>query len=167
MSLDTEAFATHERWMRVALDEARLAGEAGDVPVGAVIVHEGVPIGRGRNQVEVHKDPTAHAEILAIGAAASTLGDWRLDACTLYTTLEPCTMCAGAILLGRPRCIVYGARDPRAGALVSAGELLGTNPYNLDFEVVGGVLEAECADLLRAFFRRLREGAAACEPGSR
>ncbi|MBU0741899.1 nucleoside deaminase [bacterium] len=142
--------------MRVALEEARLAGDAGDVPVGTVIVREGVPIGRGRNQVEVQKDPTAHAEILAIGAAASTLGDWRLDECILYTTLEPCTMCAGAILLGRPRCIVYGARDPRAGALVSTGDLLAANPYNLDFEVIGGILEAECADLLRTFFRDLR-----------
>ncbi len=157
MCLEGEAFATHERWMRVALEEARLAGDAGDVPVGAVVVKDGAPIGRGRNQVEVQKDPTAHAEILALGAAAATLGDWRLDECALYTTLEPCTMCAGAILLGRPRRIVYGACDPRAGALVSTGDLLGTNPYNLEFEVVGGILEAECADLLRDFFRRLRE----------
>jgi len=149
-------FATHERWMRSALDEARLAAEAGDVPVGAVIVRDGVPVGRGRNQVEVQKDPTAHAEILAIGAATATIGDWRLDDCTLYTTLEPCTMCAGAILLARPRCIVWGAPDPRAGALVSTAGLLGANPYNLEFEQVGGILEAECAELLRNFFRRLR-----------
>jgi tRNA(adenine34) deaminase len=151
-----EDFATHERWMRVALEQARLAGEAGDVPVGAVLVRDGVPVGRGRNQVEVQKDPTAHAEILAIGAAAATVGDWRLDDCTLYTTLEPCTMCAGAILLARPRRVVYGAPDPRAGALVSTGALLDGNPYNLEFEVVGGILESECADLLQTFFRRLR-----------
>jgi tRNA(adenine34) deaminase len=149
-------FATHERWMRIALEEAGLAGEAGDVPVGAVVVRDGVPIGKGRNQVEVLKDPTAHAEILALGAAASTLGDWRLDDCTLYSTLEPCTMCAGAVLLGRPRRIVYGAPDPRAGALASTSRLLADNPYNLDFEVIGGILEAESADLLRTFFRRLR-----------
>ena len=149
-------FATHERWMRLALEEARLAGEAGDVPVGAVIVRDGVPVGRGRNRVEAQNDPTAHAEILALGAAAATVGDWRLDDCTLYATLEPCTMCAGAVLLSRPRRVVYGAPDPRAGALVSTGTLLADNPYNLDFEVIGGILEADCADLLRAFFRRLR-----------
>ncbi len=150
-------FATHEQWMRIALDEARLAAEAGDVPVGAVVVRDGCLVGKGRNQVEVSTDPTAHAEILALGAASSTLGDWRLDDCTLYSTLEPCTMCTGAIMLGRPRRIVYGAPDPRAGALVSKSRLLVDNPYNLDFEVVGGILEAESAELLRAFFRRLRD----------
>jgi tRNA(adenine34) deaminase len=113
-------------------------------------------LGRGRNQVEVLKDPTAHAEILALGAASTALGDWRLDDCTLYSTLEPCTMCAGAVLLGRPRRIVYGAPDPRAGALVSTARLLEFNPYRLAFEVLGGVLEDECSELLRDFFRRLR-----------
>ncbi len=156
MDLDSGLFVSHERWMRLALAEARAAGEAGDVPVGAVVVHRDRVIGRGRNQVEALKDPTAHAEILALGAAAASLGDWRLDECTLYSTLEPCTMCAGAVLLGRPRLIVYGAVDPRAGALVSTARLLETNPYRLAFEVLGGVLEAECADLLRDFFRRLR-----------
>ena len=153
---DEPDFATHERWMRLALDEAREAGEAGDVPVGALVVRDGAVIGRGRNRVEALKDPTAHAEILALGAAAGAVGDWRLDACTLYSTLEPCTMCAGAILLGRPRRIVYAAPDPRAGALVSTRRLLEDNPYNLEFEVVSGILEAESAELLRAFFRRLR-----------
>lgn len=156
MDLAPGPFSAHERWMRLALDEARASGEAGDVPVGAVVVVQDRVIGRGRNQVEVLKDPTAHAEIIALGAAAAALGDWRLDECTLYTTLEPCTMCAGAVLLGRPRRIVYGAADPRAGALVSTARLLESNPYRLDFEVLGGVLEAECADLLRDFFRRLR-----------
>lgn len=155
--MDPSEFATHERWMQMALEEARLAAEAGDVPVGAVVVQSGRLLGRGHNQVEVLKDPTAHAEILAIGAAAATLGDWRLEECTLYSTLEPCTMCCGAILLGRPPTLVYGARDPRAGAVESAARLLGENPYNLPFEVVGGILEPECAELLRAFFRRLRQ----------
>ena len=150
------SFGSHERWMRLALAEARAAGEAGDVPVGAVVVQGDRILGRGRNQVEVLKDPTAHAEILALGAASTALGDWRLDDCTLYSTLEPCTMCAGAVLLGRPRRIVYGAPDPRAGALVSTARLLEANPYRLAFEVLGGVLEDECAQLLRDFFRRLR-----------
>ncbi len=147
---------THERWMTLALAEAREAAAAGDVPVGAVVVRDGRLLGRGHNQVEALGDPTAHAEILALGAAAATLGDWRLDGCTLYATLEPCTMCAGAILLARPSCLVFGARDPRAGAVVSARRLLADNPYNLDCEVVEGVLADECAELLRAFFRRLR-----------
>jgi tRNA(adenine34) deaminase len=124
-----------------------------------VVVRDGRLLGRGHNQVEVLKDPTAHAEILAIGAAAASLGDWRLEDCTLYSTLEPCTMCCGAVLLGRPPRIVYGARDPRAGAVDSVARLLGDNPYNLAFEIVGGVLEEECAEVLRDFFRRLRRGA--------
>lgn len=152
------AFATHERWMRAALDEARRAGEAGDVPIGAVVVLDGRIIGRGHNRVEALKDPTAHAEILALGAAAAAVGDWRLDECTLYTTLEPCTMCSGAILLGRPRRLVYGATDPRAGTVGSTANLLEGNPYNLEFEVIGGILAAECAEEIRAFFRRLRKG---------
>ena len=149
-------FATDERWMREAIAEARLAAEAGDVPVGAVVVKGASIIGRGHNQVEQSKDPTAHAEILALGAAASALGDWRLDDCTLYSTLEPCTMCSGAILLGRPGRIVYGATDPRAGAVESTAALLEDNPYNLEFTVVPGVLAEECAALLTAFFRTLR-----------
>ncbi len=158
MTDDLEIFATHERWMRAAIDEARLAGEAGDVPIGAVVVHEGRIVGRGHNQVEVLNDPTAHAEILAIGAAASSVGDWRLDECALYTTLEPCTMCCGAVMLSRPRLVVYGARDPRAGAVESASRLLEGNPYNLEFEVVEGILGDECASLLKDFFGRLRRG---------
>ena len=153
-----DAFATHERFMHAALDEARQAGEAGDVPIGAVVVHEGKIVGRGRNQVEVLNDPTAHAEILALGAAASAIGDWRLDDCILYTTLEPCTMCSGAVLLARPRLVVYGTRDPRAGAVDSAAQLLRGNPYHLEFEVVEGILADECAGVLKEFFGRLRRG---------
>jgi tRNA(adenine34) deaminase len=123
-----------------------------------VVVLENRVIGRGHNQVERLKDPTAHAEILALGAAAATIGDWRLDACSLYSTLEPCTMCSGAIMLGRPGLIVYGAKDPRAGAVESASTLLQDNPYNLEFRVVTGILEAECVELLKSFFRDLRHG---------
>ena len=149
---------TDRHWMSVALAEARRAAAAGDVPVGAVVVREGRLLGRGHNRVEALPDPTAHAEILALGAAAAALGDWRLDGCTLYATLEPCTMCCGAILLSRPARLVYGAPDPRAGAVVSTARLLADNPYNLAVETVGGVLAAESAELLRGFFRRLREG---------
>lgn len=151
-----QSFATHEQWMRAAIDEAEKAGEAGDVPVGAVVVHDGRVVGRGHNRVEALKDPTAHAEILALGAASATIGDWRLDECVLYSTLEPCTMCSGAILLSRPRLIVFGADDLRAGAVRSTARLLEGNPYHLDFEVIGGILAAECGDLLREFFRRVR-----------
>jgi len=153
---------TDRHWMSLALAEARAAAAAGDVPVGAVVVRDGKLLGRGHNRVEGLADPTAHAEILALGAAASALGDWRLEGCTLYATLEPCTMCCGAILLARPARLVYGAPDPRAGAVVSTARLLEGNPYNLDVEVVGDVLADESAELLRAFFRRLRE-----RPGTR
>ncbi|HPF35065.1 MAG TPA: tRNA adenosine(34) deaminase TadA [Candidatus Krumholzibacteria bacterium] len=158
------SFATHERWMRAALDEARQAGEAGDVPIGAVVVRGGRIIGRGHNRVEALKDPTAHAEILALGAAAAEVGDWRLDDCALYTTLEPCTMCSGAILLGRPRLLVYGAPDPRAGTVGSTADLLAANPYNLEFEVVRGILGEECGEVIRDFFRRLRQAGKGSEP---
>ncbi len=150
-------FAADERCMRLAIAEAQKAGEKGDVPIGAVVVRDGQVIGRGHNQVEQLGDPTAHAEILAIGAACNSLSDWRLDGCVLYSTLEPCTMCSGAMMLARIGRLVYGARDPRAGAVRSVGRLLDGNPYNLEIEVVEGVLEPECGDLLRDFFRRLRE----------
>lgn len=150
-------FAADERLMRLAIAEARLAGEKGDVPIGAVVVRDGQIVGRGHNQVEQLDDPTAHAEILAIGAACNSVGDWRLEGCTLYSTLEPCTMCSGALMLARIGRLVFGARDPRAGTVRSVGELLEGNPYNLEVEVVEGVLADECGDLLREFFRGLRE----------
>ena len=151
------AFAPHERWLGEALREAAAAAAEGEVPVGAVVVRDGSILGRGRNQVETLRDPTAHAEILALGAAAGTLGDWRLDGCTLYVTLEPCTMCCGALLLARIGRLVYGASDPRAGAVVSTARLLVGNPYRLNVEVLGGVAAAEAAEQLRDFFRRRRE----------
>lgn len=150
------AFGSHEQWLKVALNEARLAAEAGEVPVGAVVVRDGAVIGRGHNQVERLQDPSAHAEILAVGAAASAGESWRLDDATLYVTLEPCTMCCGALLLARVGRLVFGAADPRAGGVVSTGRLLEGNPYHHRVEVVGGILAAECGALLSDFFRERR-----------
>lgn len=142
--------------MAEALKEARLAGDRGEVPVGAVVVREGSVIGRGHNQVESLQDPTAHSEILAIGAAGGHGEDWRLDETTLYVTLEPCTMCCGAILLARVGTVVFGAADPRAGGVVSRGRLLDGNPYRHRVEVVGGISAEECGSLLAEFFRSRR-----------
>jgi len=149
-------FHSHERWLREALEEANLALGKGEVPVGAVVVHNDRIIGRGHNLVESLKDPTAHAEILAIGAAAGQGDSWRLDDSTLYVTLEPCTMCSGAILLARVSRVVFGASDPRAGAVASTARLLEGNPYNHGVEIVGGILAQECTTLLKDFFREKR-----------
>jgi len=149
-------FRSHERWMREALGEARQAAEMGEVPVGAVVVRDGRILGRGHNQVERLKDPTAHAEVLAIGAAAGQGESWRLDDSTLYVTLEPCTMCSGALLLARVGRVVFGAADPRAGVVASKGRLLAGNPYNHPVEIVGGILADECGGLLTEFFREKR-----------
>jgi tRNA(adenine34) deaminase len=151
------SFRSHERWMAEALKEARLAGDKQEVPVGAVVVRDGCVIGRGHNQVESLRDPTAHAEILAIGAAGGYGGDWRLAEAALYVTLEPCMMCCGAILLARLDKVVFGASDPRAGAVVSSGRLLDGNPYRHRVEVVGGISAGDCGALLTDFFRSRRE----------
>jgi tRNA(adenine34) deaminase len=149
--------------MAEALREASAARDAGEVPVGAVVVRDGVVLGRGRNQVEGLRDPTAHAEVLAIGAAAGAVGDWRLDGATIYVTLEPCTMCCGALLLARVGRVVFGAADPRAGCVVSTARLLDGNPYRQRVQAVGGIAAAECSALLLDFFRRARdEGGRAC-----
>ncbi len=149
-------FAAHERWMAEALKEARAAAGRDEVPVGAVVVRDGRVIGRGSNQVEQLQDPTAHAEILAIGAAAGAGQSWRLDDATLYVTLEPCTMCCGAILLARVGRLVYGAPDPRAGAVVSTARLLDGNPYRHGLETVGGIAGEACTAILQDFFRARR-----------
>lgn len=143
-------------FMRQALREAEAAARGGEVPIGCVIVKDGKIIGRGRNSMETLKDPTAHAEILAIGAACAALGNWRLEGCTLYVTLEPCPMCAGAILNGRVSRVVYGSRDKRLGALGSTYDILEKNPINRVVEVADGVMAEECLDLLKSFFRDLR-----------
>jgi len=142
----------HEAWMDVALAEAALAPTHGDVPVGAVVVRDGVELGRGRNRREIDGDPTAHAEVVAIRAAAAALGTWRLDGCTLVVTLEPCTMCAGALVQARIGTLVYGADDPKAGAVVSLFDAVRDPRLPHTTEVVRGVRAAESSALLRAFF---------------
>jgi tRNA(adenine34) deaminase len=155
-----------EEGMRVALREARAADESDEVPVGCVIVHEGTVIGRGHNQVEGLQDATAHAEIVAIGAASNSLQSWRLAECTLYVTLEPCAMCAGAMVLARVGRLVYGAADPKAGACGSVLDVIHERRLNHRVEVSAGVLAEECGALLRTFFsRKRREAAEKAEPG--
>lgn len=142
--------------MQAALEEARRAEADGEVPVGAVVVHEGRIIARGRNRTETLPDPTAHAEVLALREAAARLGSWRLPGCSLYVTLEPCAMCAGALVLSRIDQLVYGADDPKAGMCGSLGNVVQDPRLNHRVEVERGVLAEECGDLLRAFFRRRR-----------
>ena len=141
-----------EEWMRGALAQAREALGHGDVPIGAVVVHDGRVIGSGHNERERLQDPTAHAEVLALREAAAALGSWRVLGSTLYVTLEPCAMCAGAIVLSRIPRVVYGTTDPKAGAAGSVMDVTGDPRLNHRPQVVGGVLAAECGDLLRAFF---------------
>ena len=144
--------------MRAALEEAAApVSPRREVPVGAVVLDPaGALIARAHNEREADADPTAHAEIVAIRAAARAAGSWRLDGCTLVVTLEPCTMCAGAVIAARIQRVVYGAADPKAGAAGSLWDVLRDRRLPHRVEVVGGVLEDECAELLRAFFERLR-----------
>jgi tRNA(adenine34) deaminase len=148
----------YDGWMRLALDEARLALPTGDVPVGAVVVSTaGEVVGRGHNAREADRDPTAHAEAVAIREAARSLGQWRLSGCTLVVTLEPCTMCAGALVLARVDRLVYGAEDPKAGAVGSLWDVVRDPRLNHRPEVVPGVLAEESGELLRSFFRGHRD----------
>lgn len=143
--------------MRLALDEAALAPSHGDVPVGAVVLApDGAVIGVGHNDRERSGDPTAHAEVVALRAAAASLGSWRLTGCTLAVTLEPCTMCAGALVLSRVSRVVYGAPDPKAGAAGSLWDVLRDRRLNSRPEVVPGVLAEQSAELLRSFFEDRR-----------
>lgn len=146
----------HEKFMRIALREAREAGAEGEVPVGAVIEREGRLLGKAHNQVERLRDPTAHAEMIAITQAASALGDWRLDGCTLYVTKEPCVMCAGAVVLARIARVVWGVDDPLRGGAVSRFQVLRQPALNHRADSLSGVLETECRETLQAFFRKLR-----------
>ena len=153
----------HERWMESAMRLAERAYEEEEVPVGAVVVHEGQIIGKGYNQNERLKDPTAHAEILAITAAANHLGDKRLSGCTLYVTLEPCSMCAGAIVLARIPTLVFGAYDAKAGACGTLMNIVEDKRLNHSVHVVPGVLDQRSMALLKSFFgdlRRLNDGGA-------
>jgi len=142
--------------MREALAEAAAAGALGDVPIGAVVVQHGRIISRGQNRRERDRDPTAHAEILALREAARHLGGWRLVCCTLYVTLEPCPMCAGAALQARVERLVYGTRDPKTGAAGSVTDLLRSGRFPHTVEVTEGVCEAECREVLQRFFAALR-----------
>jgi tRNA(adenine34) deaminase len=148
----------YEEPMRAALEEAALALETADVPIGAVVLDaEGSIIGRGRNAREGLGDPTAHAEILALRSAASARGGWRLEGCTLVVTLEPCAMCAGAVVLSRVARLVYGAVDPKAGAVGSLWDLVRDRRLNHRPEVVSGVLADACGELVRTFFAGHRQ----------
>ena len=147
----------HQPFMQAALGEAHKALDAADVPVGAVVVVGGEIVGRGRNQRQALGDPTAHAEVLALRQAARKLGTWYLTEAVLYATLEPCIMCLGAAILARIEQLVFGCRDPKAGACGSQFDILGSRRLNHTFPVVSGVCEAECSALLSAFFRNLRQ----------
>ena len=146
-----------ERWMGLALEEARAAGAAGDVPVGSVVVKNGSLLARGRNRREADGDPTAHAEIVALREAARGLGQWRVEA-TLYVTQEPCPMCAGAIVNARVTRLVFGCGNPKAGAVASLFQIVTDPRLNHRVEVLRGVREAECAKELQSFFAELRRG---------
>ncbi|HTU97823.1 MAG TPA: tRNA adenosine(34) deaminase TadA [Solirubrobacteraceae bacterium] len=149
-------FPRDEYFMRLALREAVRATEHDDIPVGAVVVHDGEVIGTGRNERELRADPTAHAEMIALRAAAQALGSWRVLEAVLYVTLEPCAMCAGAIVLARVPRVVFGATDPKAGASGSVFDVLAEPRLNHRPQVQSGLLAQECGDLLREFFASRR-----------
>lgn len=155
------------RYMRYAIREAERALEQGEVPIGCVIVHEGEIIGKAHNQRETLQDPTAHAEVLAITQAAGALGSWRLENTRLYVTLEPCPMCAGAIILARVAEVYFGACDPKAGVCGTLMNLLEDRRFNHNPVVTPGLLGEECGALLSAFFRDIRNGRGPTKPGSR
>ncbi|MBN1947137.1 MAG: nucleoside deaminase [Bradymonadales bacterium] len=142
--------------MRLAIDQAELASRLGEIPIGAVVIHEGAVIGAAHNRRELDQDPVAHAEILAIRQAARRLGSWRLLGTTLYVTLEPCAMCAGALVLARVARLVFGCRDPKAGAVRSLYQICDDNRLNHRLEIVEGVEGQRCAELLSGFFEKIR-----------
>ncbi len=146
-------------YMRISLDEARSAGAAGEVPIGAVIVVDRAIVSRGRNQREQWQDPTAHAEMIALRAAAAQLQSWRVLDSTMYVTMEPCVMCIGAAILARVKRLVFAVRDPKGGACGSMFNIPPEPRLNHRLEVVGGILQQESQELLQQFFRRLREKA--------
>jgi tRNA(adenine34) deaminase len=157
MNLSDQVMKEHELWMQFALREAERALSQDEVPVGAVVVYNGQIIGKGYNQTETLQDPTAHAEMIAISAAAVFLKSWRLEKCSLYVTLEPCAMCAGAIVLSRIENLIFGAMDPKAGACGSLRNILQDYRLNHCSHVTEGILSAESSLLLKAFFQKLRK----------
>jgi len=142
--------------MKMAIEQAQIAEENGDVPIGAVIVYQDQIIGKAYNQRELLQDPTAHAEIIALTQAAAFLESWRLHGCTMYVTLEPCTMCAGALVLSRIDRLVYGCDDPKTGAVKSLYKIVNDERLNHTINVTSGVLAEECTSLLQQFFSRRR-----------
>jgi len=146
------------KFMADALELAQIAAETGETPVGAVLVMNGKIIGRGYNRVEIEKDPTAHAEILALREAARTVGDWRLPQATVYVTLEPCIMCAAALIHARVKRLVYGARDERWGGVGSLFDFSHDPRINHELEVISGVMKEQAAELLQEFYKQLRTG---------
>jgi tRNA(adenine34) deaminase len=157
LSRDSARLPDDITWMELALAEARMAAEAGEVPVGALVIINGEIIGRAGNRNLRDHDPTAHAEILALRQAAQHLGNHRLTGCTLYATIEPCAMCAGAVIHARIARLVYGAKDSKAGAAGSILEVINHPRLNHKMEVVSGVLGDRCSEILQDFFRRRRE----------
>ncbi len=149
-------FSVDEQYMRIAIDQARIAEENGDVPIGAVIVHNDQIIAKAYNQREQLQDPTAHAEIIALTQAAAALENWHLNGCTMYVTLEPCCMCAGALVLARINRLVYGCDDPKTGAVKSLYNIVQDDRLNHRVEVTSGVLADECSALLTGFFEKRR-----------
>ena len=151
-----DGHSTDELWMQEALRAAQRALEAGEVPIGAVVVHDGKVVGRGFNRNIAESDPTAHAEVIALREAGAAIGNHRLGDCDLFVTIEPCPMCAGALVHARIRRLVYGADDPKAGAVRSAMQVVNHPSANHKIEVRGGVLAGKCAELLQDFFRARR-----------
>jgi tRNA(adenine34) deaminase len=145
-----------QQFMKLAIEQARIAEENGDVPIGAIIVHKNQIIGKAYNQREQLKDPTAHAEIIALTQAAAALENWHLNGCTMYVTLEPCPMCAGALVLSRMDRLVYGCEDPKTGAVKSLYNIVTDGRLNHRLEVTSGVLADECAKQLQDFFQHRR-----------
>jgi tRNA(adenine34) deaminase len=145
-----------EKYMQIAIEQAEIARANGDVPIGAVIVYQNQIIGKAYNQREQLKDPTAHAEIIALTQAAAFLETWRLNDCTIYVTLEPCPMCAGALVLARMKRLVYGCDDPKTGAVKSLYNIVQDQRLNHRLEVTSGVLTDESSELLQEFFRKRR-----------
>ncbi|MDY7045072.1 MAG: tRNA adenosine(34) deaminase TadA [Bacillota bacterium] len=146
-----------EKMMELAIDEATKAARQNEVPIGAVIVYQGEVIARGYNQRETSQSTLSHAELIAIEQANDVIGSWRLEDCTLYVTLEPCPMCAGAIVQSRIKRVVYGAKDPKAGCAGTLMNLLADKRFNHQVDITKGVLETDCGDLLRNFFKDLRK----------
>jgi tRNA(adenine34) deaminase len=155
--LEVNIIKRDRQFMRLAIESAKIAEENGDVPIGAVIIHKDQIIAKAYNQREQLKDPTAHAEIIALTQAAAALENWHLNGCTMYVTLEPCPMCAGALVLSRIDRLVYGCDDPKTGAVKSLYNIVTDDRLNHCLEVTSGVLADECAELLQQFFQKRRE----------